>query len=400
MQWKVAAANPSQPPPPNPASETAAKSVNQADVLRKMPVSAFKAQLLVSLAIQSYKNGDRPTAINYLDQAQTIAAVLTDPTEKVTTLIRLVEVYNELRDSDTVQALLTAARLTINAQDSLQRRSELLLTLSLAYEELNDLQKAQETLQESIALLQAEQELTAQYPFKEEPLDASIGLSGQFNSYRDTTAFIGINVDVYKQWEKEDLAVDGTFYIDYDSSRSVNNFRPGSLSTLVYRDHLNDDWSFFVNTFISTNQDLYASSNNDEDLEIIAVSYLGAGLNLWRGKTPKQFLDFQMGLGPRYEHSYVNFDQVANQIAPVLGLILYGRGFEIGKIAVDSTFYVSPVLSNFNRWIIGSDSRFNIPLGAHWSFTNRLFVRYQSEPIVIDTPNIDVFLSTGVEYTF
>lgn len=225
-------------------------------------------------------------------------------------------------------------------------------------------------------------------------------MSGQIQSYRDTTAFLGINIDVYKQWKKEDLSIDSTFYLDYDSSRSVNNFRPGALTTLVYRDHWNDDWSFFTTIFVSTNQDLYAASNNDEDLEIIATSYHGVGLNLWRGKTTKQFLDFQIGLGLRYEYNYVNFEQLGNRIDPVLGIILYGRGFEVGKMSIDSTFYITPILSDLNRWIIGSDNHFNIPISAHWSITNRLFLRYQSEPVVTDTPNVEVFFSTGVEYKF
>lgn len=32
---------------------------------------------------------------------------------------------------------------------------------------------------------------------------------------------------------------------------------------------------------------------------------VGASLNLWRGKTPKQFLDVRFGLGGRYEYDFI-----------------------------------------------------------------------------------------------
>jgi tetratricopeptide (TPR) repeat protein len=369
-------------------------------IIEKMPASAFKVRLLAGVALKYDRYGNRQIAKKHLEAATAIALNLSEPTEKVTTLINIAQAYHSLNQPDTAQEQLKQATLIANGIESPQRRSELWLDLALAYDELGQSELAQQRFQDSVAALQQTLEPQARFPFKEESPDISIGISGQVNSYRDTTAYLGVNFDLYKQWEEADLTIDGSVYLDFDSSRSVNNFRPGSLSSLVYRDYFNDQWSFFNNTFVSTNQTLYSSSNNDEDLEIIAASYLGAGLNLWRGDTPRKFLDFQIGLGPRYEYSYVNFQQARNRIDPVLGLILYGRGFEVGNITINSTFYFTPVITDLNRYIIGSDSRFNIPLSERWTLSNRLFMRYQNEPVIADTPKFEFFLSTGLEYKF
>ena len=369
-------------------------------IVENMPASAFKVRLLVGIALKYDQYGDRQIAQKHLEAATAIAFTLSEPTEKVTTLINIAQAYHSLNQPDMAQEQLQQATLIANGIEDPQRRSELWLDLALAYDEMGQSELAQQRFQDSMIALEQGLEPQANFPFKEESPEISIGISGQVNSYRDTTAYLGVNFDLYKQWEEADLDIDGLVYLDFDSSRSVNNSRPGSLSSLVYRDHFNEQWSFFINTFISTNQDFYSSSNNDEDLEIIATSYLGAGLNLWRGDTPRKFLDFQVGLGLRYEYSYVNFQQARNRIDPVLGLILYGRGFEVGNLTIDSTFYIAPIITDLNRYIIGSDSRFKIPLSERWTLSNRLFMRYQNAPVVADTPKFDFFLSTGFEYTF
>jgi tetratricopeptide (TPR) repeat protein len=372
------------------------RSATIEDILKNSPDSAFKAQLLVNLALKLAQDGDRQTALNYLEQATAIGQSLDKTTEKVSTLLLIAKAYHQLEVPDQSQALLQETEQIIT-QIKPPQQQELRLTLALAYEQLGATNLAQQTLR---AIKPAPAPTPKpDFPFQtDEPWNVQLGISGQVNSHRDTTAFLGVDLDLYKQWDIRDFSSDATLYLDFDSSRSVNNFRPGSLSSMVYRRHYNEDWSFFTNLFVSTNQNFYASSNNDEDLEIIAVSYHGAGLNLWRGDKPRQFLDFQMGIGPRYEYSYINFQQLRNQIDPVFGFILYGRGFEIGGLSIDSTFYFTPVITDFNRYIIGSDSSFNLSLSKRWKLTNRLFMRYQNEPISQGTPNFEFFFSTGLQY--
>ena len=228
-----------------------------------------------------------------------------------------------------------------------------------------------------MALLQTDEEKTAAVPFKEERLEASLGISGKIDSFRNTTAYLEVDFEIYKQWAAEDLMVNGMVSLDFDDSRTVSNARPGSLSTIVYRDHFNHEWSFYANFF---------ASNDDEDLEITAASSVGAGLNLWRGRTPQEFLDLQMGIGPRYEYNFVDFEEQRNQVDPFLGLFLYGRGFDLGFASMDSLFYLTPNLTNFNHYIIGSDNALKIPISSRWNLTNRLFIRFHNNPINEETP--------------
>jgi hypothetical protein len=218
--------------------------------------------------------------------------------------------------------------------------------------------------------------------------------------YRDTTGFLGVNLDYAKQWSEDDIFVDGSIAFDYDSSRSVNNYRPQTFITSVYRKHFNAKWNFFTDFFNSTNQDLYSSKNDDEDLVIVTGIYAGAGLNLWRGDTPSNFLDFQLGIGPRYEYDYIDFELRRNQIDPVLAIIFLGRGFSLGQSTLNHTFAIIPALNNFNNYILQSDTKLSIPLSKRWSFNNRLFARYRNELIFEDNPKVEFFFSTGLEYEF
>ena len=188
-------------------------------IIEKMPASAFKVRLLAGVALKYDRYGNRQIAKKHLEAATAIALNLSEPTEKVTTLINIAQAYHSLNQPDTAQEQLKQATLIANGIESPQRRSELWLDLALAYDELGQSELAQQRFQDSVAALQQTLEPQARFPFKEESPDISIGISGQVNSYRDTTAYLGVNFDLYKQWEEADLTIDGSVYLDFDSSR-------------------------------------------------------------------------------------------------------------------------------------------------------------------------------------
>ncbi len=253
---------------------------------------------------------------------------------------------------------------------------------------------------QSQTILQEISQPVAEFPFAETPIELSLGIAANVNSFRDTTAFLGVNIDFYKQWSGEDLSVNGSVAVNFDSSRDVNNYRPNSLIYTIYRHHFNEKWNFFSDIFIATNQDLFAAKNDDEDLTIIATGIVGAGLNLWRGEAPRQFLDLQLGLGPRYEYDFIAFEEQRNQIAPIFAVILLGRGFQLGGATVNETFAIVPSLSNIEDIIVSSDTRLSFPLNEQWSLTNRLFIRYRNQRIFPANPTIELFFTTGVDYKF
>ena len=119
---------------------------------------------------------------------------------------------------------------------------------------------------------------------------------------------MGIELNFSKQWSEDDIFVDGNISLDFDSSRTVNTYRPSSLILSVYRNHFNAQWNFFTDLSITTNQDLFSSRNDDEDLTIVGSVYFGAGLNLWRGDLRGEFLDLQLGIGPRYEYDFIDLE--------------------------------------------------------------------------------------------
>jgi hypothetical protein len=211
---------------------------------------------------------------------------------------------------------------------------------------------------------------------------------------------VGVDLDFSKQWSENDIFVEGNLSVSYDSSRTNNQYRPGALITSAYRHHFNAKWNFFTDFFTSTNQDLYSSKNDDEDLSITSAIFVGAGLNLWRGDSRGDFLDLQLGIGPRYEYEYIAFELRRNQIKPTLALILLGRGFSIGEAKLNHTFGFVPALNNFDNYIITSDTTLSIPLNQKWSFTNRLFLRYRNQLIFEENPKLEMFFSTGLEYEF
>ncbi len=211
---------------------------------------------------------------------------------------------------------------------------------------------------------------------------------------------MGIDLDFSKQWSEDDIFVDGNISFDFDSSRTVNNYRPSSLILTVYRHHFNAQWNFFTDSLTITNQDLFSSRNDDEDLTIISHIYVGAGKNLWRGDSRGEFLDLQLGIGPRYQYDFIELEQRRNRADPGLAIILLGRGFSIGGAKLNQLFYLTPALNDFNNYIIGSHTRFSIPLTKKWSFTNRLFLRYRNQLIFEGNPKLRFFFTTGLEYEF
>ncbi len=238
------------------------------------------------------------------------------------------------------------------------------------------------------------------FPFQETPSQLKFSVAGNISSFRDTTEFLGTNIDYAKQWIQKDIFVDGNIYFGYDSSRAVNNYRPGGLMTALYHRHFNEDWNFFVDFFSSVNEDLYSSRNDDEDLTIITHVWLGAGLNLWRGESNRELLDFQLGVGLRYEYDYVNFEQRRNETNPTLGIIFLGRGFSVGKAKINQTFAFLLALDELNNFIFNSNTKLSYPITERWSFVSRLFLRHRSDKILEENPSLNVFFSTGLEYDF
>ena len=370
------------------------------EMINEMEDSQSKVNLLNNHALSYADLGYGEMANKILEQCLSIANSFEDLVLKVTSITNIAKSYAQIAQKpQAIEILNNAVALANNVTDkSLQ--GQLLFEISLKYGEIGQEEAAQTLFAQSQTVIAASNQPPPEFPFTATPPTFTLGFAGNFHSYRDTTALLGFNFDYSQQWSKHDLFVDGSLSLDYDSSRTVNQIRPTSFVLSVYRRHLNSKWNFFTDFFNSTNQDLYSSKNDDEDLTIITGVYAGGGLNLWRGDSPSNFLDFQLGIGPRYEFDYIDFKRRRNQVDPTLIFGLLGRNVPLGKVKLNQTFAILPSISSLENFFIVSDTKLSIPLSTKWSLSNRLFLRYRNEKIFEDNPNLEFLFSTGINYEF
>ena len=380
--------------------EAEARLEQSLDMIQQMDESQQKVVLLNNLAVNYAQLGKLDIALSILEQSLAIAQSFDDLVEKITTITNIAKYYAQIGQTSPAIEILDNAVAMVNLVEDKSLQSQLFFEISLKYGELGQEEAAQTLLAQSQTIIAASEQPLPEFPFKETPRILKLGFFGNIYSFRETTALVGIEIDYAKLWSEDDLFVNGLISFNFDSSRTVNDPRPTSLILVDYRHHFNAKWNFFTNFFNSTNQNLFASRNNDEDLTIITELFVGSGLNLWRGDSRGEFLDLQLGLGPSYKYDFIDFKTRRNQIDPALAIILWGRGFSLGKAKLNQTFIIVPPLNNINNYVITYDTNLAIPLNRKWSLSNRLFLRYRNELIFEANPKWEFFFTTGFEYEF
>ena len=381
-------------------SISGSKLLKTLDIINHMEDDYTKAKLLYDIAIINIQLRDEQQANSLLIQCLNITQNLNNPKQKIDLLVAVAEAYGKLNEYDRAQEILILATESAYATDEQLIKGQLLLEIALGYELIGLEAPTDDLFTQSQTIIEETFKPSTDFPFSELPDTLKLGVAGNINSFRDTTAFLQVTANYYKQWPTSDISIDSTVSVSFDSSRTVNNYRPSSLIEIGYRSHINQKWNLFSDIFIVTNQDLFASRNDSEDLTIIATGLVGIGLNLWRGDKPRKFLDFQFGIGPRYEYDFIKFEERENRVSPVLGLVLLGRNFQLGKFAVDETFAIIPNIDNFGRSTISSDTKLSFLIDENWSFVNRLFIRNRNPQVFEENPAIDFFFTTGVNYQF
>ncbi len=369
-------------------------------VAQNIEDEVLKATAMLSIAEYYQKIGQKTQTIEILDNTIELVNMFEDVAVKVTTMLDIAQYYAQIGQKiQSIEILDNSVEIANNIPDK-SLKGQLLFKISLKYGEIGEEEAAQTVFTQSQTIIAASNQPLPEFPFTETPASFKLGFSGWVKSFRKTEALVGVDVDFAKQWSEDDIFVDASYFLDYDSSNSVNNYRPKVLNFTFYRHHFNEQWSFVTNFFNSTNQFLFSSRDDDEDLSIISELYAGAGLNLWRGDAPSDFLDLQLAVGPRYQYDYIDNEQRRNQLDPALAIILWGRGFSLGEAKINETFSIIPALNDFNNYDIVSDTTLSIPLSQRLSFTNRLFVRYRNEEIFEENPKWLFFFTTGLEYNF
>jgi hypothetical protein len=227
-----------------------------------------------------------------------------------------------------------------------------------------------------------------------------LGFALSGTTFRDDTAVGAINMDYYKQGAHEDLEIDLAAALSYDSSRSENTFRPNGLGVLVFRRHLDAKWNLFFGQLATVNNDTFSSRNDDNDLSILTASLIGAGYNLWRGEKPSSFVEVQIGAGARYEYEKLDSAEIVNEAAPNLAVILRARELKLSRLRLNQTVSVGSLMDEWSNVFMWSTTSIQLPLSERWSWTNTLLLRYRTQPVDKDDPNLNASFATGLTYTF
>ncbi|WP_342596711.1 DUF481 domain-containing protein [Cyanobacterium aponinum UTEX 3222] len=375
-------------------------SINNYKDILSMDDSPLKVMILTNLALKYARQSNQKKALKILAKAQQISLQLTDNYQQIVSLTRVAQTYGEISNRENALASLNLAKEKTKQIKDKSLQASLLLNIALEYEKLGKIETANNIYQQSQTIKAQISQPQIEFPFEQTPTKFQIGLLANVNSFRNTTATFGFDVNYEKQWEISDILLNGTAFIGYDSDRTFNKFRPTGLINSVYRHHFDKEWSFFTNALITANQEFFASQNDDDDLSILGNLLFGGGYNLWRGETPSNSVDLQLGLGGIYEYDFFDGEKRRNQLSPALGILLQSRGLKLGNAELNHILAIIPALNDLENYTITSDSNLSIPLSEKWSFTNRLFVRYRNQLIEKDNPKVQFFFSTGVQYTF
>lgn len=335
-----------------------------------------------------------------LEEAEGLVSAQGDPQQRGELLLRIARLRQAIGDDSTAPSLLGKAVQAAREIEPEEARATLLLRLYLACEAIGETEQAEELRADTRPLLEpADERADDSFPFPDSPLSLSAGAGLSGSSYIDTTAEASVNVTLYKPWSRQDIYVDALALLGYDSSRSVNTFRPNGLATLVGRHHLSPRWSLALDQLLAVNNDSFASETDDEDLSIISSTWLGVGRNLWRGESTGSFVDLQFAAGVRFLYDYLDFREERNQIDPVVGVILVGRDIPLGSANLSQILAIGTDVNKDIDVFAFSDTSLNLPINKRWSWTNRVVLRFSETTLRANEPNLNLQFLTGLRYS-
>jgi putative salt-induced outer membrane protein YdiY len=387
---------------PVPVAAEAASSLDETtlETIRRVVDPAQRASLLLD-AVEACQQAQRcqEPATERLQEIAAAVRGISEPFRKVDLLLRLSRLEQQLGLFSEASNTRTEAREVVMASDEADRGA-LLLKLGLAAEEAENSGEGERLLAEAAERMNPSSASRLSFPFKPLPATVKLGFAVSGTTFRDDTALGAINLDYYKQGEREDLEIDLAAALSYDSSRSENTFRPNGLGVLVYRRHLDAKWNLFFGQLATVNNDTFSSRNDDNDLSVLTASLIGAGYNLWRGEKPSSFVEVQIGAGVRYEYEELDSVEILNEAAPNLALILRARELKLGRLRLNQTLSIGSLMDDWSNAFLWSTTSIQLPLTERWSWTNTLLLRYRTQPVDDNDPNLNASFASGLTYTF
>ena len=352
-----------------------------------------------NIALQYANLGKKEQGIAILSQSLEVAKKIADTSVKVTVMLEIAQSYWELEQITTANKILSESLELANSVADKSLKSRLLTKIALKYAEIGQDKQAAILLSQTQELIEQGTEAVAAFPFQPTPVGGSFSFGGTFDFFDTTVYTLFANTNLYKQWAVNDIDLETNFFLSFDSSRIINTYRPGGIVLSFYRHHFNPKWNFFTDILITGNLNIFAAATDDEDLNYVVGIATGIGLNLWR-KEQRQFVDFQLGVGARYEYADIDFQLLRNETKPTLNLNFWGKGFQLWTAKVDQLFGVTFPFDDFEDFFFLSRTKFSFPLGEKLSFDNTLWLRYRNQKLLETNPNLQVFFTTGIGFKF
>ena len=319
--------------------------------------------------------------------------------KKVLLLLEIARLQAQIDDEIAATSTLDEAMASMMSMPSSSSRSELQQRLALGFRALG----AEETarmLDDDAEIATDASQAAVVYPFPESQAKVAAGIAVSGTSFNEVTANGSVNLNIFKSWRNQDFSFDTLASLNYDTGRDDNRFKPDVNSTAVYRYHLDNDWSVFVNNLNAVNSGVIIGSSGDDDTSVLSASFLGPGLNLWRGSSVESFLDLQLGFGARYEYDEISLETVRNRISPSVVLILYGRAIPIGKALFAPTVGVGLASEQLDELVMYTDLNLKIPISKSWAWNSRVVARYSTDNPGGQSNNLNFQYLTGLTYKF
>ena len=165
------------------------------EIINKMDDSQPKVNLLNDLALSYAQLGNKEKASSILAQSLAIAQSFEDLALKVTTMNNIAKYYAQIAQKTKAIEILDNTFDLVNNIPNKFQQGQLLLEISLKYGEIGEEELAQMVFAQSQTIIAEASQPLPEFPFTETPSTFKFGFSGQINSFRDTTALAGIDVD-------------------------------------------------------------------------------------------------------------------------------------------------------------------------------------------------------------
>ncbi len=220
-------------------------------------------------------------------------------------MLALAAYYIETDQPDQAAALLSDSVTRANAIANKTSRASRLTAIALAYNQIKRLELANQLIAQSQDLLN---QAARRFPFQPHPLQGTFGFSASASIFDTTTALLGFNGNSINNGR---LVTSRLMAISRWILITVNQLRPGGYIALNYRRHTNRKWQYFADLLVQLNNGFLSSSLDHSDTSSSGVLVAGKSLNLWRGKSPQQFLDLQIGVGASYVSDNLQSDNLS-----------------------------------------------------------------------------------------